>query len=65
MNLFENISIERLQEIQEEREKTQLDPKFQRWVKELNVGRMYVNKDGIINARNMMDDYSKPTSYEI
>ncbi len=58
-NLFKNISIERLIEIEEEREATQLDPNFQQWMKDLNVSRLYVNKDGIMNARNMMNDYSK------
>ena len=65
MNLFENITIERLQQIEEEREATQFDPEFQRWMKELNVSKMYVNKDGIINARNMMQDYSIAKTYKL
>jgi hypothetical protein len=64
-NLFKNISIERLIEIENEREATQLDPNFQQWMKDLNVSRLYVNKDGIMNARNMMNDYSKPKTYNM
>lgn len=64
-NLFKNISIERLIEIEEEREATQLDPNFQQWIKELNVSRLYVNKNGVMNANSMMKDYSKPKTYNM
>ena len=56
-DLFKNISIERLIEIENERETTQLDPSFQQWMKDFNVSRLYVNKDGVMNANSMMRDW--------
>ena len=56
MNL-DNISYERLQQIEQEREETQSDPAFHSWVKQLNVGRMWVNKDGMSKASLMMEDW--------
>ena len=58
-----NLSVERLIEIEQEREKTQNDPKFQKWMRQLNVSRMHVDRSGIIQANDIMDqyDYSKYT----
>lgn len=58
-----NLSVERLTEIEQEREKTQNDPKFQKWMRQLNVSRMYVDRSGIIQAKDIMNqyDYSKHT----
>lgn len=62
MNL-EQITIERLQEIEAERAQTQQDPRFHMWMKDLHVGRLYINRDGIIKANQMMQDYSKQKDY--
>jgi hypothetical protein len=54
---LQNISYERLQEIEEERAKTQLDPEFQSWMHQLNIGRLCVDRDGIVRANQMMQDW--------
>jgi hypothetical protein len=56
MNL-EHISVERLQEIEQERTTTQQDPEFQSWMRQLNIGKLYVNRDGIIRANQMMQEW--------
>ena len=58
MNL-EHITLERLQEIEAERAQTQLDPKFHKWMKDLHVGRLSIDRSGIMRANQMMEDYSK------
>jgi hypothetical protein len=52
-----DITIERLQEIELEREQTQSNPDFQQWMKELNISRAYVNPTGILNAHDIMIQY--------
>lgn len=52
-----NVSIERLTEIEKEREQTQSRQDYQKWVKELNVSRVYRDKSPIYNAQEMMRDY--------
>ena len=52
-----NTSIERLIEIEEERQRTQSDKGYQKWVKELNVSRVYKDKEPIFRAQEMMRDY--------
>lgn len=64
MNI-DTVSLERLQEIERERETTQSDPGYHKWVAELNVSRSYNRHDGIQNARHMMslwdaDRYGRP-----
>jgi hypothetical protein len=58
-----NTTVERLIEIEQEREKTQSDPKFQEWMKQMNVSRMSVDRSGLIQAKDIMNqyDYSKHT----
>jgi hypothetical protein len=56
MNL-EHISVERLQEIEQERAQTQSDPEFQSWMHELNIGRLFVNREGIVRANLMMQEW--------
>ena len=58
-----NISIERLQEIEEEREQTQMNPDFQQWFKQLNVSKFHVSKEGILNANQMMDDWGNYSQF--
>ena len=59
--MLEYTSIERLQEIEAERQQTETDPNFQAWMIELNVSSLYQKKDGINNAKDMMKDYSPLT----
>lgn len=54
---LEHISLERLQEIEQERAKTQSNPEFQSWMTQFNIGRLCVNRDGIIRANQMMQDW--------
>jgi hypothetical protein len=56
MNL-EHISLERLQEIEQERAQTQSDPEFQSWMHELNISRLCVNREGIVRANLMMQEW--------
>lgn len=60
-----NITVERLQEIEQEREQTQSDPNFQKWFKQMNVSRMHVDINSLLKAKDLMDqyDYSKHTYY--
>jgi hypothetical protein len=52
-----NVTTERLQEIENEREKTYSDPRFQKWVEKLNVSKMYNNNIGLFQAKDMMNQY--------
>ena len=56
-----DISFERFQEIENEREQTMSDPNYQKWFKELNISRAYIDNVGILRARDLMEqyDYSK------
>ena len=54
---LEHISIERIEEIEQERAQTQSDPEFQSWVTQLNIGRLCINRDGIVKANQMMQDW--------
>lgn len=54
---LENISLERLQEIEKERATTQSDPEFQSWMHQLNIGRLCVNREGIARANQMMQEW--------
>jgi hypothetical protein len=53
-----NITIERFEQIEQERNETSSDPNFHKWMSELNVSRMHTNSDGIFKAREMMSDYN-------
>jgi hypothetical protein len=52
-----NTTIERLEQIEQEREQTMMDKQFQQWMKKLNVSRLYTDKIGIIKANELMDQY--------
>jgi hypothetical protein len=52
-----NTSIERLIEIEKEREQTMMDTKFQQWMKKLNVSRLHNDRQGILNANELMRQY--------
>jgi hypothetical protein len=52
-----NITTERLEQIEQEREQTMMDKQFQQWMKKLNVSRLYTDKTGIFKAKDLMDQY--------
>jgi hypothetical protein len=58
-----NITIERLEQIEQEREQTMLNPNYQKWVKEMNISQSYVDRTAMLNAIDIVKqyDYSKYT----
>ena len=54
---MENITIERLEQIEQERLETMANKKFQQWMKQLNVSQSYSEPTGIFNAREMNQQY--------
>ena len=58
MNTIENISIDRLNTIEEERNATMADKEFQQWCKDMKIGVMYTNRGGINRANDMMAQWS-------
>lgn len=57
--IIKDISLERLQQIENERNQTQMDPNFQKWIKQLNVSVLHTNRDGIDRANQLMDEWDK------
>lgn len=58
---MDNISIDRLLEIDREREITMADKEFQSWCKDMKIGVMYTDREGIQRANDMMSGWSEPT----
>jgi hypothetical protein len=56
-SMYNNISIERLQEIERERESTMADKAYQRWMQELRVASMYIDRTPIHNAQHAMQEW--------
>ena len=56
-----NVSIERLEEIELERQQTLGDTNFQTWMKELNVSQSHVEPTSLLRAKDIIVqyDYSK------
>ena len=52
-----NISFERLEQIEKERNKTMGDENFHQWMKELNVSQSYQDKTPIIKAMDLLKQY--------
>jgi len=55
---MENITIERLEQIEQERQKVIGDPAYQQWMRELNVSQSYSEPTGRLNARDMNNQYN-------
>ena len=55
--VYSNISVERLQEIEREREVTYADIAYQRWMEQLKVSSLYVDRQLIHNARYAMSEW--------
>ena len=49
--------VQAYEQLETERTQTMLDPKYQSWVKELNISQSYVEPDGFIRAKEMNDQY--------
>ena len=45
------------EKLENERTQTMLDPKYQAWVKELNISQSYVEPDGFIRAKELNSQY--------
>lgn len=54
---MENITIERLEQIEKERLETMANKKFQQWMKQLNVSQSYSEPTSKLNAREMNQQY--------
>jgi hypothetical protein len=52
-----NITLERLEQIEIERNETMGNTQFQEWIKQLNVSRLYSKREGIDKANQMMADW--------
>ena len=55
--MYNNITVERLEQIERERELTMADQAYQRWMKELQVGSRYVDRQLAINAQHAMQEW--------
>ena len=55
--MYNNITVERLEQIEQEREQTMADVAYQRWMKELQVASLYVDRQLIHNAQYAMQEW--------
>ena len=53
-----NITIERLIEIENEREQTVSDPSFQQWMKDMGVSIAYKNQEPRLKAKDLNSQYN-------
>lgn len=56
--LLDNITIERLDQIENERAKTFNDPAFIKWMKKFKVSRLASNPNAMEQTRRAMEDYN-------
>lgn len=59
-----NISLERLEQIELEREATMADPAYTKWMQELNVSRSYSDPISRINGAELTSQYNY-SNYQI
>jgi hypothetical protein len=52
-----NVSIERLEEIELERQQTLGDSNFQSWMKELNVSQSYIEPTSLLRGKEIVGQY--------
>ena len=55
---MDNITIDRLDTIEIERNATMADERFQQWCKDMKIGVLYHNREGINRANDMMAQWS-------
>jgi hypothetical protein len=53
--------VQAFEALETERTKTQLDPKYQQWVKELHISQSYVDPESTIKAKLLNDQYDFST----
>jgi len=53
-----NIEVEQMELVEIQRNETMSDPKFQQWMKELNVSQSYEDPTLKLNARDVQSQYS-------
>ena len=51
-------NIENIHSIEEQRNKTMADPKFQQWVKDMKVSQLHTSRELIHNANRLMKQYT-------
>jgi hypothetical protein len=56
-SMYKDITLERLQEIEQERNQTMADKAYQRWMQELRVASMYIDRTPIHNAQHAMQEW--------
>lgn len=56
--ILNNITIERLDQIENERAQTFNDPAFIKWMKKLKVSRLATNPNGMEQTRRVMAEYN-------
>jgi hypothetical protein len=54
--------VQAFEALERERTQTQLDPKYQQWVSELNISQSYVDPEGTIKAKQLNDQYDFSTT---
>ena len=55
--MYNNITVERLEQIQRERDLTMADQAYQRWMKDLQVGSRYIDRRLALNAQHAMREW--------
>jgi hypothetical protein len=55
--MYNNITVDRLEQIERDREQTMADVAYQRWMKDLQVGSRYIDRGLIHNANLAMQDW--------
>ena len=55
--MYSNITVERLEQIELERNQTMADQAYQRWMQDLRVGTMYIDRVLIHNANHAMQEW--------
>jgi hypothetical protein len=63
MNL-ERLDLEKYEVLEMDRNRTYADSKFQQWVSELNVSQSYIDREGILRANELNNQYNYTTLAE-
>ena len=63
MNL-ERLDLEKYEVLEMDRNRTYADTGFQQWVSELNVSQSYIDREGILRANELNNQYNYTTLAE-
>jgi hypothetical protein len=55
--MYNNITVERLEQIELERHNTMADQAYQRWMKDLQVGSRWIDRRLALNAQHAMREW--------